>query len=187
MCRAAGLKQRWATWWKQRRGERNTCLFVNTWGRKCSPINPTTPRVRARRGKQRESCLLNSDGNVRIWRMMQQVGYLRTNTNNSILGRCDTGTNGSGKIGNWQRYIINRGEGGIYINASVKGWESFRTALMRIQFRDEVSQWQGAQTWNRRESRNVILRRQLLVTDAIGTHTQQTVFSDITRNTTKLR
>ena len=29
--------------------------------------------------------------------------------------------------------------------------------------------------------------RQLLVVDAIGTNTQQTVFSDIIRNTTKLR
>ena len=32
-----------------------------------------------------------------------------------------------------------------------------------------------------------MLGRQLLVVDAIGTNTQQTVFSDITRNTTKLR
>ena len=40
---------------------------------------------------------------------------------------------------------------------------------------------------NRRESRNIILGRQLLVTDAIGTNTQQTVFSDITQHTTKLR
>ena len=45
---------------------------------------------------------------------------------------------------------------------------------MSDQFRDEVS-------------RNVMLGRQLLVADAIGTNTQQTVFSDITRNTTKLR
>ena len=32
-----------------------------------------------------------------------------------------------------------------------------------------------------------MLGRQLLVADAIGTNTQQTVFSDITRNTTKLQ
>ncbi len=40
---------------------------------------------------------------------------------------------------------------------------------------------------NRRESRNIILGRQLLVTDAIGTNTQQTVFSDIIRSTKRLR
>jgi hypothetical protein len=50
--------------------------------------------------QQQKSCLLTSDGSVGRLQMMQQVGYIRTNTDNSILGRCDTGTNGSGK--NWQ-------------------------------------------------------------------------------------
>ena len=50
--------------------------------------------------QQRESCLLTSDGKVGRRQKMQQVGYMRTNTNNSISGRCDTGTNGSRK--NWQ-------------------------------------------------------------------------------------
>ena len=70
--------------------------------------------------QQQESFLLNSDDNVGRRRMMQQVGFIRTNTNNSILG--------ARYWDKWQReelatgnVIIKRCEDGIYRNASVKG------------------------------------------------------------------
>ena len=70
--------------------------------------------------QQQESCLLTSDGNVGRRRKVA-TSEVYENQHHSVLGSCDTGTNGSGK--NWQlaTFIINICDDGIYRNASVKG------------------------------------------------------------------